>query len=52
MISVGGILNIAACIIGAQHLAPHYIPLLTLTGDLTLSAILAVYFIRHRKFSW
>ncbi|WP_109736373.1 MULTISPECIES: oligosaccharide flippase family protein [unclassified Fibrobacter] len=52
MITAGGVVNIAACLIGAQLLSNRYIPLLTLTGDLLLSLQLAVYFIKNRRFGW
>ncbi len=52
MITAGGVVNIAVCLIGARVLSNSYIPLLTLTGDLLLSLQLAVYFIKHRRFGW
>lgn len=52
MITAGGILNIAACLVGAQLVTSRYIPLLTLTGDLLLSLQLAVYFIKNRRLRW
>lgn len=52
MITVGGIANIAVCLVGAQILPNRYIPLLTLTGDLLLSLQLAFYFIKNRRFGW
>lgn len=55
MISIGGLLNIAACI-GGPTLFPHMggriIPMLTLTGDVLLSLQLLIYFIRNRRIRW
>ncbi len=52
MISVGGVLNIATCLVGSQLLNSQYIPLLTLTGDLLLSLQLTAYFTRHHRLGW
>lgn len=52
MITAAGIANIAVCLIGAQVLSFYYIPVLTLTGDWLLSTILAIYFIKNRRFRW
>lgn len=55
MITAGGIINIAVCT-GCVTVLPNFdakwIPLATLTGDLTLSFLLAVYFIRHGRIRW
>lgn len=51
-ISIAGGFNILACILGSIHLAPSYIPLLTLSGDLLLNLILFGYFVRNRRISW
>ena len=50
MISIGGVINIAVCIGGANLLKAPYIPALTLTGDLCLSLFLLIYFICNRRF--
>ena len=52
MITVGGVLNIGACIGGGTIFPARYIPMLTLTGDFLLSLQLAVYFIYNRRIRW
>ena len=52
LISAGGVLNIAVCASGASLVASRYIPVLTLTGDCTLSLLLAIYFIKNKRFRW
>ncbi|MCF0222301.1 MAG: oligosaccharide flippase family protein [Fibrobacter sp.] len=52
MISVGGFVNIVACLAGASLLDSKMIPALTLTGDLLLSLQLAVYFVRNGRIRW
>lgn len=52
MITIGGIINIAVCIGGANLLKAPYIPALTLSGDLCLSLFLLAYFVRNRRFRW
>ena len=52
MITAGGILNIGVCIGGAHVLPATYIPALTLTGDVALSATLGVYFLSQRRIRW
>jgi O-antigen/teichoic acid export membrane protein len=52
MITIGGIINIAVCIGGANLLKAPYIPALTLSGDLCLSLFLIAYFVRNRRFRW
>ena len=49
MITIGGIINIAVCISGAQILKADYIPILTLTGDLCLSLFLLIYFVKNHR---
>ena len=52
MITIGGAINIAVCIGGANLLKAPYIPALTLTGDLCLSLFLLGYFVRNRRLRW
>lgn len=52
MISVGGLVNIAVCLVGGNLLDSRLIPALTLTGDLLLSLQLAFYFIKNRRIRW
>ncbi|MCQ2121709.1 MAG: oligosaccharide flippase family protein [Fibrobacter sp.] len=52
MISIGGLLNIAICSIGARYVAPNLIPVLTLSGDFFLTLFLGCYFIKNRRLSW
>ena len=52
MITIGGAINIAVCIGGANLLKAPYIPALTLTGDLCLSLFLLGYFVRNRRLHW
>ena len=52
MVTAGGLLNIAVCVIGASRLPSAYLPALTLTGDLLLSLQLAAYFVRNRRIRW
>lgn len=52
MIAAGGALNIVACIAGAQFIEPSCIAYLTLFGDVSLSAILFVYFIYNNRLRW
>lgn len=52
MITVGGVINIAVCIGGANLLKAPYIPMLTLSGDLCLSLFLLAYFVKNRRFRW
>jgi uncharacterized membrane protein YraQ (UPF0718 family) len=52
MITIGGAINIAVCIGGANLLKAPYIPALTLTGDLCLSLFLLRYFVRNRRLRW
>lgn len=55
MISIGGVLNIAACIGGPTlltHMGGQVIPMLTLTGDVLLSTQLLIYFIKNRRIRW
>ena len=52
MITIGGAINIAVCIGGANLLKAPYIPALTLTGDLCLSLFLLDYFVRNRRIRW
>lgn len=52
MITVGGIMNIAMCISGANLFSYRFIPLLALTGDLLLSLQLAFYFIHKGRIRW
>ena len=50
-ISICGVANIAACIYAAHALNDASIPLFTLSGDLLLTLVLAVYFLKNRRFS-
>ena len=52
MITIGGVLNIGACIGGGTIFPARYIPMLTLTGDFLLSLQLAIYFIYNRRIRW
>ena len=52
MITAGGIINIAVCILCARHVVPEAIPLLTLSGDLFLSVALAFYFTKNKRIRW
>ena len=52
MITAGGLLNIAVCIVGAPRLPSAYLPVLTLTGDLLLSLQLVAYFVHNRRIRW
>lgn len=49
-ISAAGIVNIGVCIFAAKNASETAIPLFTLSGDLLLTIILAVYFIKNRRF--
>ena len=49
MISLGGVLNIAVCLGGAQLLGSRNIPLFTLTGDICLSLFLLAYCVRSKR---
>ncbi|MBO7383426.1 MAG: oligosaccharide flippase family protein [Fibrobacter sp.] len=48
-ITLGGVFNIAVCILGARQLPASNIPLLTLSGDVFLSVILVIYFIANKR---
>lgn len=52
MISIGGAINIAVCILGASRVVCEAIPLLALSGDIFLTAILALYFTRKKRIAW
>lgn len=52
MITAGGIVNIAVCILGAQQVVPEAIPMLTLSGDVFLSVVLAFYFTKKKRIRW
>ncbi|MDY6387099.1 MAG: oligosaccharide flippase family protein [Fibrobacter sp.] len=52
MITAGGLLNIAVCIVGAPRFPSAYLPVLTLTGDLLLSLQLVAYFVHNRRIRW
>ena len=52
MITAGGFVNVAICSLGANHVMPEAIPMLTLSGDVFLTIVLAFYFTKNGRIRW
>ena len=52
MIATGGFVNVAICSLWANHVMPEAIPMLTLSGDVFLTIVLAFYFTKNDRIRW
>ena len=52
MITAGGFVNVAVCSLEANHVMPEAIPMLTLSGDVFLTIVLAFYFTKNDRIRW